>query len=169
MTLFCCLNTWMTWAGRNKIINTQSLRIKILNNSLMIESRVSTSSGERFGTTSPGMHDLRSVASLKTNSASLTLYRAGLSQKIFKMSSLRTRTRLPLHNAIRSFDELVLLTLVAIVTGFRLRHSMRYLTPGRNSRNFTLVHNFKRDLLVRWLKLWHEHYNFKIFIFTLKC
>lgn len=65
-----------------------------------MDSKTSSSSGCSFEFISCGMHELDKVCSLNTRPASRTLYKAGLSQKIFNMSSFLTKTRLPLCKAI---------------------------------------------------------------------
>lgn len=120
-TLFCRLKTWMTWAGRKNIHQTCQWNWEMYWNSLIMESRISASSGTRSGTVSPGIHDLRSVDSPNTSPASLILYKAGLSQNIFRMSSLRTKTRLPLCKAIISDfsrESIMVDFFVAIMSGF---------------------------------------------------
>lgn len=69
-------------------------------NSLMMEFKISSSSGGYLGLLSSGMRALSNFSSPNTNPARRTLYNAGLSQKILKMSSFLTKTRLPLCNAI---------------------------------------------------------------------
>lgn len=102
MLLFCCLKTWMTWAEvKRRKINENDRKVGVAS-LLMIESKVSSSSGVYFGFESSGMHDLLKISSPNTSPARRTLYKAGLSQKILKMSSFLTWIRLPLCNATTS-------------------------------------------------------------------
>ena len=67
---------------------------------LMIDSKMSSSNGEYFALLSCGMQAFSSAVVPNTSSASRTLYNAGLSQKILRISSFLTNTRLPLCSAI---------------------------------------------------------------------
>jgi hypothetical protein len=92
-TIFPC---WLGRDQRNQLTNNSNPT----HNSLMIDSSTSSSNGVNLSLFSSGMQEPRKVAAPNTNSANRTLYNAGLSQKIFRMSSFLTNTRLPLCSAI---------------------------------------------------------------------